>query len=287
MNSSSITSVVDTLVAMNVVNKEEAQSLYDKSMALLVDSFILPEVVKKAENRGGHLSDTFMKLMAKHGQEFVQDAPYTGNVLMEIALQRLSRGAVKHEDVSHLANLPMEYEDYSVDKDQYALMSKACWEFITKQLRFCLTSLKQEYCEHAKIILWDLLKNLNSDGTTNNSYMWMENLCGISSTEALNWVIEEVITTYGTDEVVKFYTQPNWREHKDFFADYFWFIDRDLFFSLIDLDKETYYKGFKRSLLKFFGFYNDATKEKILFEISEVKKQRGKQSENIVEISCS
>ena len=62
----------------------------------LVDNFILPKAVEETgqDTRGWRIGDGFMQFMSDWGQYCVKEDWYTGEILMEIAMQRLAKGAI-------------------------------------------------------------------------------------------------------------------------------------------------------------------------------------------------
>lgn len=62
----------------------------------LVENYILPRAVEVTgqDTRGWRISPNFMQFMADWGQYCVKQDLFTGELLMEIAMQRLSRGAI-------------------------------------------------------------------------------------------------------------------------------------------------------------------------------------------------
>ena len=78
------------------VNESEIASL---SQRKLVDNYILPKAVEPTgqDTRGWRISPQFMQFMAGWGQYCVREDRLTGEILMEIAMQRLSCGAIVRE----------------------------------------------------------------------------------------------------------------------------------------------------------------------------------------------
>lgn len=96
-----------------------------------------------------------------------QDA-FTGEILLEIALQRISCGAVLHEASSYKI-LPEAYRKYSAMCDQPGLMSDACFDFLQKQIVTCLKAKLTR--EHAQKIIFGLIDHLDEQGNELNGYM--------------------------------------------------------------------------------------------------------------------
>lgn len=153
---------------------KDLAELENLSQRELVDNVILPLWVKKTgqDIRGWRVPDSFMEFMARFGNYcFAQDA-YTGAVLYEIAMQRISCGAVlhKHRIVKVDEFLPHEYSKYSTLCDQKGLMSPACWSFLRDQMKFMLYFDATK--EHATAILFGVLDNVDRNGNLLNGYMF-------------------------------------------------------------------------------------------------------------------
>lgn len=148
----------------------EIKTLQHMNSRQLADEVILPKIViiGGQDTRGRRIGDDFMQLMADYAPELYHSDSYSGEILLELALQRLSKGAVLHE-VHHLIDsLPPAYQKYSAAYDQYGLMSDACWNFLAKQASFCL---KTNAAEHTRKIIFGLLDHLTPQGETLNGFM--------------------------------------------------------------------------------------------------------------------
>lgn len=277
MNNVVVKNVVNYLIEVNAINEESAQkeNLFGQSVSNLIKDYILPCIVNKGgqDIRGWRLSPTFMKLMARFGADFVHEANEEGNILMELAMQRLSMGAVLHEGVHLIHILPAEYQKYSAAWDQFGIMDEACWQFVVKQLPFCLTSLKPAFSDHAKKILFGMLEHLTPEGQTTGDYMWAEDVCKVSVKEAWEWAEHVGVVTYSASEIAQHFAKTDsWRSHTSFLARYNSSIDWEQFFYFISLEREECYKGFHRKMLKLFGLYEKQTKKKLQKEILSEKK---------------
>lgn len=148
----------------------EIKTLQHMNGRQLADEVILPKIVVIGgqDTRGWRIGDDFMQLMADYAPELYRNDSYSGEILLELALQRLSKGAVLHE-AHHLINsLPPAYKKYSAAYDQYGLMSDACWSFLVKQTPFCL---KTNAAEHTRKIIFGLLDHLTPQGEALNGFM--------------------------------------------------------------------------------------------------------------------
>ncbi len=134
--------------------------------------------------RGWRISPYYMNLMTEFGEYLYKKDPFTGWILLEIALQRLSCGAVLHEPTPVQKALPEPYRKYSAACDQYGIMSEDCWKFLTTQGKLCFNI--EETCDHVTKIVFGLLDHLTPDGHELNGYMTGQ----ISGKEMYDWAWE-------------------------------------------------------------------------------------------------
>lgn len=140
------TNFLNKVAAMSGKNVNE---LVGMSQNEVVNKVILPIIVQPTgqDIRGWRIGDDYMSLMAEFGEYCWQQDAFTGEILLEIALQRISCGAVLHEASSYKI-LPEAYRKYSAMCDQPGLMSDACFNFLQKQIVTCLKAKLTR--EHAK-----------------------------------------------------------------------------------------------------------------------------------------
>lgn len=175
---------------------KDVAELGNLSQQELVNNVILPLWVKKTgqDTRGWRVPDSFMKFMARFGNYcFSQDA-YTGAVLYEIALQRISCGAVlhKHRTVKVDEFLPHEYSKYSTLCDQSGLMSGGCWAFLRDQMKFMLYF--EPTKEHATAILFGVLDNVDRHGNLLNGYLFNGEKDGVPDARDLwAWAVRNAL----------------------------------------------------------------------------------------------
>ena len=152
---------------------KKVPELAKMSQKELVDDVILPLWVRPTgqRSRGWRIPDSFMCFMARFGERCYEKDPDTGAVLYEIAMQRISCGAVMHEHRKVIIDefLPNRYLQYSVGCDQKGLMSPACWSFLRDQMKNLL--LYPETKEHATAILLGVLDHIDRNGTLLNGYI--------------------------------------------------------------------------------------------------------------------
>ena len=152
---------------------KDVAELSKMSQQQLVDDVILPLWLKPSgqNTRGWRIPDSFMEFMARFGKYCYDKDPATGAVLYELALHRISRGAVlhRHRPVNIDEFLPVRYVIYSTGRDQPGLLSPRCWEFLREQMKYMLQY--KETKEHATAILFGVLDNIDRNGTLLNGYI--------------------------------------------------------------------------------------------------------------------
>lgn len=152
---------------------KDVAKLAKMSQQQLVDDVILPLWVKPSgqSTRGWRIPDSFMEFMARFGNYCYDEEPATGAVLYELAMQRISCGAVmhKHRKVGVSEFLPAKYSIYAVGCDQKGLLSPRCWEFLREQMKYMLQY--KETKEHATAILLGVLDNIDRHGNLLNGYI--------------------------------------------------------------------------------------------------------------------
>lgn len=181
----------------------------------LVNDYLLPKClgVGGSEKRFPHISDEFMSFMAEFGHECIVRDKETGELLMELAMQRISCGAIAVNDYDFIGSLPLEYQRYTAAYDEPALMSQACWDFIEKNIQFCIEGLtKETWRQHAENILWSLLQNIGEDGSLLNDYVWNEGLINKSLTEVYSWVMHVAQVSFTPYDLV-IHLAPTWKKH--------------------------------------------------------------------------
>lgn len=136
----------------------------------IVDQIILPFILKPSDQniRGWRIGDSYMHLMAEFGEYCYNQDQFTGEILLEIALERLSCGAIRHQETSYEI-LPSNYWKYSNWKDQPGLMTDACWKFLKKQGELCLQINLTK--DHIKKMIMGLLDHLDEHGNELGDYM--------------------------------------------------------------------------------------------------------------------
>lgn len=88
-------------------------NLENRSWQDVVDNVILPMMAYPA-NRRNRIGNAFMKFMAEFTQDVCRKDEHLGNIMLEIAMQRISDGAVLHPDdpTPTFEALPQAYRTY-------------------------------------------------------------------------------------------------------------------------------------------------------------------------------
>lgn len=202
----------------------------------LIEEVVLPYIVLPCgqNTRGWRIGDDFMEFMADFGQYCYTQDPDSGAILLEIALQRLSKGAVLHEE-SSFDVLPPRYSKYSAKYDQPGLMSEACWKFLQAQADtcFCCDSMTRE---HIKKIIFGLLDHIDSEGNTGD-YLLKSFAFQVSPLEIRTWAWEIAQKEMPLIQLVMHFATPTrWRKWKPFFKEHWDQINKEDFFHRIKAD---------------------------------------------------
>lgn len=263
------TRFIKSIAAICHVQVEELKinGLYEfEAQERLVDDFILPKAlgVGGSEKRFPHISDEFMSFMAEFGQECITRDRRTGEVLMELAMQRISCGAIATEEYDFIGSLPPEYQRYTAVYDEAALMSQACWDFIERNIQFCVEGLENKtWRKHAISILWSLVENINENGTTASHYVWNEGLVATPLKGVFSWAMYLAGREFNPYEVAC-HLAHSWRGKKNYFREHL--VDvinmtskevRKAFEDVppVGIYGNRYFKVGTERLLKIFGIY--------------------------------
>lgn len=272
--------IVNTLAEIGFVRKsEERRELIAMNISQLIKEYILPRCLclPRSGERYPRISGRFMKLMAKHGKDFLEEDYELGSILLELAMQRIT----KHPELpamDYLGILPDAYKPYSAASvnfdgyngcpDEPGLWGDAEVAFLMEQLPTCLALRDMPFALHAQTILWQLLTKLNGRDALSSSMLSMN----CKRTEDELWLAAVDITTKAnlTQDMIDRCVSAGWRCGKRFFVT---LRNAQLNYLLgkIDFDKEVYYTGFKRFLLKGIVEYNRRTEAKIREEICSEK----------------
>ncbi len=277
-----IAEIINTLEELGFVRKEEEkQQLLAMTVPQLMKDYILPQCLclPRSGVRYPRIDGCFMRLMAKHGQDFLSADYELGSVLLELAMQRIT----KHPElpaIDYYGILPDAYKPYSAAScnpngyngcpDEPGLWGDGEVEFLMERLPTCLALGDARYAEHAKTILFQLLTKL--DGKNEGDSHWFGMRCEKTERELWQAAAHMAIKAGLSRVIIDLCVNKGWRCGKQFFA-FPWFLGEDEFYLLdqIDLNKEEYFRGLKRGILKLFGLYNKKTREKIMEEIRAAK----------------
>lgn len=263
----------------------DVSSLEGLSMQELTDQYILPKMVCPCYNRG-YGAPRFLRFMAKWGTFIYTKDKSVGGLLMEIGMQRLSRGAILHEGVNLVKRLPDEYKNYTFAYDEYRIMSKECYEFLEHNLEIMFSELEPQYRDHCHKIVFGIMEHIKPDGSTD--LIWSDEVAGhtvkelrelvkpyactrcsekerwdyvgrVATNSAYDWVKNEA--PYGNMPVQRLAEQmaPKWESVTNFYRDNFRVINWKEVKKRLDLDSYQYYTGFYRKVLKAVGLYNYMT----------------------------
>lgn len=96
-------------------------NLENRSWQDVVDNVILPKLAYPANQRD-RIGNGFMRFMAYFAKEVYHMDGYLGEIMLEIAMQRISDGAVLHPDdpTPTFEALPQAYRTYGHKADTWA-----------------------------------------------------------------------------------------------------------------------------------------------------------------------
>ena len=251
----------------------EVDAIEHLSQERLVQDYILPKAVMETSQyiRGWRIHSDFMAFMAQWGQECVQRDRRTGEILMEIAMQRVSCGAVVyafHESYHYLKALPEEYHKYSVINDQSGLMDQECWDFLKQNLLFCATKLQNGVSRRqAELICIGLIVGIHSDATI--SFLWNKEIVDDSPKQVYQFALEIACKLFGIQEVASLFMKYGWQYHKDFFQQHAGEIDFSKLLENMAYEKtgHKYFGKIRRFYLKLRGLYESEVKNAFIKEI--------------------
>ena len=215
-------------------NVTGVQNLSEKDWEEVVDEVILPKLAGTPNHRY-RIGSPFMAFMAKFSDVCWHKNYQLGLVLNEIALQRISNGAVLHKDdpTPTFEALPAKYHPYASANGcvgcEPGLMGKDEEDFLIYALRDCVSlrdfvSLRDcvslgKLKAHVLAICFGLAENISLDGEARNGYML--GTCdyhpdGVALRELADKIIMERATS---EQIFRHWAKPNrWREHKVYFA---------------------------------------------------------------------
>lgn len=196
-------------------------NLSERPWAEVVNNVILPKLAGRAEYRS-RIYPEFMKFLALYADTVCRKDNYLGEILLEIAMQRISNGAVLHEDdkTPTFEALPEAYREYASQNyclgGEPGLMGEEEYAFIMQALPVCLKH--EKLLNHALAIAFGILKHLTPEGEVADGYMF-GTTCFKPDGKALYEAALSRVISYATwDELFRHFAQPEqWQKHKKWF----------------------------------------------------------------------
>lgn len=227
---------VKRVAELSGVSQNEIATMFHSDIVYQV---ILPKILHEGgqDTRGWRISEDFMMLMADYGEYFWQQDWMSGEILLEIAMQRISNGAVLHEPTSYNV-LPEKYYKYSAAWDQPGLMTDGCWRFLKKQAATCLQS--KNLKSHMSKIICGLAEHLDKEGKTKNGYMLSSScLKSVTPKELFNWAWQMIYENKEIDskELYHYFATPKrWQLYPVLFKERWSKIDKKDFYQRIGVN---------------------------------------------------
>jgi len=209
--------VTKFLAKVAELTNKDINELNSLTYRQVINSIVLPQILYPTgqDIRGWRIGDTYMSLMAEFGKECWLRDNYTGEIMLEIALQRLSCGAVLHERHSYKV-LPENYWKYSAMCDQPGLMSNDCWKFLKAQANTCYEGKLTR--EHITKIIFGLLDHLDEEGNELDGYMLKYNNFNTDTKEVYLWAWQFAVSHFSFEEMYNhFATHEKWERFLYFF----------------------------------------------------------------------
>ncbi len=196
--------------------------LMDKSFEVVAWEVLLPVLAGRPHPRTG-IYPEYMSFMAEWGEKCMEEDPTVGSVLYEIAMQRISDGAVLHQDdsIPTATALPNAYRDYGSCVEYFGgkpgPMDEECYNFLVKQLENCWNIPNYKY--HAKVISFGIVRYLNPDGTPLEDYVF-GSVDFEPDGSRLYQLAYDLIMKYADDEDIfgRWAQKGQWQRHIHYFA---------------------------------------------------------------------
>lgn len=184
----------------------------------VVDNVILPKLAGRAEYRS-RIYPEVMKFLSLFADDVCRKDNYLGEILLEIGMQRISDGAVLHEDdpTPTFKALPEKYREYGSQNGfiggEPGLMGEEEYDFIMQALPVCMRH--PNLLHHALAITFGLLKHLTPEGEVVGDYMFgtlnFQPDGKAMYAAAKSWAISNATW----DELFTHFAQPDqWQKHK-------------------------------------------------------------------------
>lgn len=273
--------IVKTLEELYFVrNENERMRLLGMSVPQLMEEFVFPNCLclPRSGIRYPRIDGRFMELMARHGKDFLAVDYELGSILLECAMQRLSR----HPElpaIDYKGNLPEKWRAYSAGSvnpdgingcpDEPGLWGSEEVHFIVEMLPVCLNDLREpKHAEHAKLLLFQILTKL-----TDGFFGMGEKYCDMKAKDVWQAAYQMLLKMHLEVDFVDYCVanKDGWRIGFKVFQNWAWESSSELVDYLLDeinLEREVYYEGPKRQLFKFFGVYEKETRRRIQKELA-------------------
>lgn len=268
-----IQKIVKKLDELGFVREEQKSMLLAMSVPELMEEFVFPRCLclPRSGVRYPRINGRFMELMTWCGEDFLAADYKLGSILLECAMQRISRHP-SLPAIDYVGNLPKEYREYSAASmnpegingcpDEPGLWGSEEIHFLLFMLPVCLKLKEPKYADHAKLIVFQMVSLLGS-----GNFLWLKDTgyCNVNEEDA--WLKAAVILCEAglEREFVDYCVGKGWRVGVKFFRESFFRGDHEEYLlSKIDLKQENYYQGFKRKALMWLGLYDRKTRECIL-----------------------
>lgn len=212
-----------------IESKTGERNLRSKTLEEVVNTIVLPKMVGGPKRE--FIGDAFMHLMREHYYSIRIECKDLKlyQALQQLALQRLTRGAVEHDYVEATRPLPNEYFQYSAVHDAPYPMTEGCCDYILSDA-FEATFYDDANKHHAEEIAFGIIRHTLPNGSIDPSWNLPEKfrVRGQNFYSKATYLVEK----YSTFETIfDHYAQPSeWQKHKCWFANNYQKIDWDMFF---------------------------------------------------------
>ena len=179
--------MLQTLCVLAQVSPATVKEISAHGMKAIMEEIILPLIVHHSgERNDNHISDEFMQFMADFGLTIHKSSPECYQIMGEIALQRLSQGAVRHDYLSTDYKFSSKYAKYSASQDEHCRMSDACWNFFKSNGRLLVAD--EMLKDHACAILYAIIE---APDLVFPSYDGKANLKRLHALDSCNQIMSE------------------------------------------------------------------------------------------------
>ena len=256
----------------------------------IVEQIILPYVFTNNGLRSA--DDEFMNFMATWGKYCFEEDTYSGSILYEIGMSRISSCSPNPKVLDINPILPKSLRKFYPAATEQNEFNDACWNFLKENIDTLFCDLPKMYRDHAIRIVFGIMDSINEYGEV---HQWprrglsitpdqLRNLVEVyvrlvpeidrwkyliekGNTQTYNWVKQYVQFPNKTPvDAITVELAQKWREHKDLFKDYFYMVDWSVFFAYVTPEKENLFSTRKTKFLKTIGLYK-------YFAMREIKNQ--------------